>query len=71
VPASFKRGNMRKKEKTYFVMWITRTDEDYEMRHLNAQGVKELIDKIGQEGVIIFEGNLVKGPNSKMDLSKL
>jgi len=52
-------------------MWVTHTDGDPEVRLLCGQSVRELVDKIGQEGVAIFEGNLIKGPDSKIDLSKL
>ena len=62
---------MIKKEKSYFVVSMLKTDEEPEVRLLCGRSVRELAEKIGQCNMAIFEGNMVKNFDSKADLSKL
>ncbi len=59
------------KEKTYFVVCMRETDGDPEVLHLASQSIRELAKALGQESIAIFEGNMIKGFDSKIDLGKL
>ena len=59
------------KDKTYFVICVRETDGDPEILHLAGQSVRELAELLGQESIAILEGNLIKGFDSKIDLSEL
>ncbi|KKM49044.1 hypothetical protein LCGC14_1557110 [marine sediment metagenome] len=59
-----------KKDKTYFVIFKRETGGP-EIRFLGGQSVIEFAKVLGQESIAIFEGNIIKEFDSKMDLSKL
>jgi len=60
-----------KESKKYFVVCMRETDGWPGVLLLSGQSVKELADKIGQDAISIFEGNLIKSFDSKIDLTKL
>jgi len=60
-----------KKEKTYFVVCMLSEDAWPEILYLSGQSAKEVADKIGQDSMAIFEGDLVKNFDTKIDLTKL
>jgi len=61
----------RRKEKEYFVFFLTETDGECMARRLGAQSTREFVEKHGQEDVAIVEGNIIKNFDTKIDLSKL
>ena len=62
---------MKNKEKTYLVVCMLEEGGWPEILYLSGQSVKEVADKIGQDSMAIFEGNLLKNFDTKIDLTKL
>jgi 3-polyprenyl-4-hydroxybenzoate decarboxylase len=59
------------KEKTYLV-FVVECDGDTTCQRMNGNQIRELVNKFQyQEDIAIVEGNLIKGFDSKIDLTKL
>jgi len=58
-------------QKEYFVAVIRDTDGDPEVLRLGGQSIRELVKELGEYSIAIFDGNLIKDFDSKMDLTKL
>ncbi len=60
-----------KKDKTYLIVCLRETDGDPEILNLSGQSVREFAKRWGHESFAIIEGNLIKGFDSKFDLTRL
>jgi len=61
----------KEKGKTYLV-FIEECDGDTTCNRMDGGQIRDLVEKFGsQDGIVIIEGNLIKGFDSKIDLTKL
>lgn len=64
-------GPMSGIDRSYFVVYLDGTDGDIAVERRDPEWIKGFVKEYGQEEIAIVRGRLIKGFDSKVDLTRL